>query len=227
MKKKIIITIYVILLLITLKLLYNSTINNILIKKYNNGEYATNEAKALTFINFPESYIANYNYGNVLYQTGEYEKAIEQNKQSLKGAVPKERECKIRINYALAICKTVQLDEKDQKSIQNAIEKYESAIEILTEKGCANKNDNNGHNKQAETLKEDIQKEIDRLKKLQNQNMSNNNDSNNTESQEQNEEEIEEKIQEIKENATQKQRSVENQYENYGNFDYNKKEKNW
>lgn len=129
----------------------------------------------------------------------------------------------------MAICKTVQLNEKEEKSIQAAIEKYESAIEILTEKGCANKNDNNGHNKKAEILKQDIQKEIYRLKKLQKQNISNNNDDSQTsnEEEEQETEQIEEKIQGIKEEAIKKQRNTESQYENYGNFNYNKKEKNW
>ena len=38
---------------------------------------------------------------------------------------------------------------------------------------------------------------------------------------------IESKIQDIKENALQDQREVESRYKNYGNFDYNRVEKNW
>ena len=38
---------------------------------------------------------------------------------------------------------------------------------------------------------------------------------------------IESKIQDIKENALQDQREVESTYKNYGNFDYNRVEKNW
>ncbi len=227
MKKKVCIVIYVILILITLKLLYNIVSNRILISKYDKGDYADKQAKTLTYLNFSESYIANYNYANILYKMGKYEQAIDEYKKSLKGFIPKNRECDIRINYALAICKTVSINEKDRTSIENAIEKYESAIEVLTKKGCANKENNNGHSKKAEQLKKDIQREIDRLKKLQN---SNKDESDNNDEEDKKQEDIntiEEKIQNIKENATQEQRKTESLYKNYGNFDYNRVQKNW
>lgn len=232
MKRKVLILIYIILILITLKLLCNVLINSILISNYNKGKYSDSQVKALMFLNFSESYVAHYNYGNILYQNGEYEEATKEYKKSLEGFIPKNKECNIRINYALAICKTVSVNEKDQTSIRNAIEKYESAIEILTQKGCANKNDNGGHNQKAEQLKKDIQKEIDRLKKLQENESDENEDDeeDNSKENKQNEEDIEkveEKIQDIKENATQEQRETENEYKNYGNFDYNRVERNW
>ncbi len=228
MKRKILIAVYVILICITLKLIYNTTSNNILIRKYNNGEYAKGQAKALTYINFPQKYVANYNYGNILYQNGEYESAIEEYKKALSGAVPKYKECNIRINYALAICKTVQVNESNQESIRNAINIYESAIGVLTEDGCANKKDSNGHSQKAEQLKRDIQNEIDRLKQLQKQENSNS-DNNKQEQEEKNDnntETIEEKIQTIKEDATKEQRENEKQYENYRKG-FDKPEKNW
>lgn len=227
MKKKVLIIIYVILILITLKLFYNMLIDNVLISNYNNGKYSENQAKMLTFLNFSQPYIANYNYGNVLYKNGEYEQAIEKYKKALKGIVPKNKECNIRINYALSICKTVSVNEKDQNSINNAIEKYESAIQILTEKGCADKDDNNGHNKKAEQLKEDIQKEINRLKNLQEHDSNTNKDNDEKNKTEENVDTIEEKIQEVKENATKDQRKTENDYKNFGDFDYNRVKKNW
>ncbi len=229
MKRKVLIVIYIILILITLKMLYSVLINSILINNYNKGKYSDSQAKMLTFLNFPESYIANYNYGNILYQNGEYEKAIEEYKKALKGFIPKNKECNIRINYALAICKTVSVNEKEETSINNAIEKYESAIEILTQNGCANKNDNNGHSQEAETLKQDIQREIDRLKKLQktNSNESYNNKEEKEDKTKENIDNVEEKIQNIKENATQEQRKAENEYKNFGKFDYNREQKNW
>lgn len=108
---------------------------------------------------------------------------------------------------------------------------YEKAIDVLTEKGCANKDNDNEHNKKAEQLKKDIQKEIERLKRLENSSS----DSEEKKEKEEDEKEvneketetIESKIQDIKENALQDQREVESRYKNYGNFDYNRVEKNW
>lgn len=228
MKRKILIAIYIILILLALKLIYNNIANSILINNYNKGEYSKSQAKSLTYLNFTQSYIANYNYGNILYKNGEYEKAIEEYKKSLDGIVPKEKECNIRINYALAICKTVKVDETNQESIEEAIKEYESAIDILTENGCANKDNNNGHSENAEKLKNDIQKEIDRLKDLQ-EVQQNNSEDEEREDENKTEEEtetIKNKIQNIKEDAIQEQREKEKTYENI-NKNYDSTEKNW
>ncbi len=230
MRKKVLIAIYIISILFTLKLLYSFTLNNVLISKYEKGEYNTNQAEKLTYFNFPQSYVAYYNYGNVLYQNGEYEKAINNYELALNGGVSKDKRCNIRINYALAICKTVQIDEKDQESIKNGIKIYETAINVLTEDGCANKNDNNGHNSKAEKLKKDIQKEINRLKKLQNDQSSDNseeNDEDNSNNSQKNTETIEQKIQNIKAEATKDQRETQSMYESYNKKFKEFDEKNW
>ena len=98
MKRKILIGIYIILILILIKLSYNTIVNSVLISKYNEGQYSENQAKLLTYMNFTQSYVANYNYGNILYQNGEYESAIEEYAKALKGIIPKDKECNIRIN---------------------------------------------------------------------------------------------------------------------------------
>lgn len=223
MKRKILIAIYIILILITIKLFSNSIINHFLINKYNNGQYSEKQAKSLTYLNYIQSYVAYYNYGNILYQNGEYEAAIEKYKKALKGNIPKDKECNIRINYALSICKTVQVNEKEQDSIKNAIKTYEAAIEILTEKSC------DLHNQKAQKLKKDIQKEINRLKKLLENKDDNNSNDNKDEKDNKTKndtETIETKIQDIKVDATKEQRELENQYKYYTkNFNGNKK--NW
>lgn len=228
MKRKIVIVIYIILILISFKLLYNIGTNSRLINKYNNGEYTDNLARNLTYFNFLQRYVANYNYGNILYQKGEYESAIEEYKKALKGIVPKYKECNIRINYALAICQTVNVNEKNQDSIKNAIKTYETAIEVLTEDGCANKTNNKGHSQKAEQLKKDIQKEIDRLKKLEKiENDSNEEkEENKKDKTKEDVETIESKIQNIKEEATKDQRETESKFTNY-NKDINTRTKNW
>ncbi len=228
MKRKVIIAIYIIIIIITLKLIYNFTLNTILLSKYNNGNYDEGLAKTLTYVNFPQGYISYYNYGNVLYNNGNYEDAIIQYKNALSANPPKYKECSIRINLALAMCKVVKCDESDQKSIKEAIEQYEQAIDVLTEDGCANKEDNNGHSQEAEELKKDIQKEIDRLKKL----LDNNNESGDSDEDEENDQsnedpdDIENIIQDIKQNATKDQRETEDFYESYGKG-YKYDEKNW
>lgn len=228
MKRKIVIVIYIILILISFKLLYNIGTNSRLINKYNNGEYTDNLARNLTYFNFLQRYVANYNYGNILYQKGEYESAIEEYKKALKGIVPKYKECNIRINYALAICRTVNVNEKNQDSIKNAIKTYETAIEVLTEDGGANKTNNKGHSQKAEQLKKDIQKEIDRLKKLEKiENDSNEEkEENKKDKTKEDVETIESKIQNIKEEATKDQRETESKFTNY-NKDINTRTKNW
>lgn len=229
MRKKVLIAIYIVFILFTLKLLYSFVNNSVLISKYNQGEYNISQAKSLTYINFPQSYVSYYNYGNILYQNGEYENAISNYELALKAKAPKDKRCSIRINYALALCKTVQVDEKQQDSINSAIKIYESAIGILTEEGCANKNNNNGHSSNAERLKRDIQKEIDRLKKLQDEQGSDSSDDENDENNnsQKKTETVEEKIQAIKEEATKDQRETESLYESFGKEFRNFDKKNW
>ena len=228
-KRKLVLALNFVLIIIIVKILSNYMINSSLIINYNNGKYLEKQAKVLKVLNFFEAYIADYNYGNILYQNGKYEDAIIQYENALKKHIPKRKECNIRINYALSICRTAQVDENNEESIRSAIKNYEKAIDVLTEVGCANKDDSNGHSEKAETLKNDIQKEIDRLKKLLKEDNNNENEKENNENEEKNEEyekQIEEKIQNIKEEAIKDQRELETTLNNY-NKQYVINEKNW
>ena len=217
MKTKTLIIADIVFSFIMLSLLFVNIKNTFIINKYKEGKYLESDAKMLTNITLQKSYISNYNYGNILYQNGKYEKAISEYKKALKTVSSSEKECKIRINCALAICKTVQVDESNQESINNAINTYQEAIDVLVEKNC------DKHNEDARKLKEDIEKEIERLKKLQRDT-----DNKNNENQEENknEESAEEKIKDIKENATKEQNETENIYINF-NKEYNGRGKNW
>lgn len=167
MRKKVLLTVLCIVVVILLKLICDYILNTIQVNSYKEEKYNTDLAQLVATLKFNKSHAANYNYGNVLYQKGDYEGAIEQYKNALDTIVPSGEECDIRVNYALAICKTVKLEKEDEKNeakVKEAIKKYESAIDVLVAVECAHRNDNNGHDKDAQQLKNDIQKEIDRLK---------------------------------------------------------------
>lgn len=222
MKTKTLIIADIVFIFIMFNLLFVNIKNTFIINKYQEGKYLENDAKLLTNITFQKSYVSNYNFGNILYQNGEYEKAISEYKKALKTVISSEKEFKIRINCALAICKTVQVDESNQESINNAINTYQEAIDVLVEKNCYK------HNEDARKLKEDIEKEIERLKKLQKNtdNKNNENEEENKIDENKNEENVEEKIKDIKEEATKEQSETENIYKNF-NKEYNGRGKNW
>ena len=173
------------------------------------------------------SYIKDYNDGNKLYKDGNFQKAIEMYSKALEKIIPTKKECDVRVNEALAYCKTVQIDAKTAKNeeIQKAIETYETAINVLTQKNC------DQHNDEAKQLKKDIEEEINKLKK--------NNDTTEDEKDEEKEEkeeqknekretkDVEEKIREIKENATKDKREEEKKQEGFEQDNYNFGTKNW
>ena len=96
MKLKLVVAIYVILLIFMLNLLFINIENTLIIDNYEKAIYLEGKSKMLTNLAFQKSYVLNYNYGNILYQKGEYEKAIIEYEKSLKTVVSKEKECKIR-----------------------------------------------------------------------------------------------------------------------------------
>lgn len=168
MNKKILTIIEIILLLILIKLFLTFLLNGIFITKYNKEKYDINDLKILSLINFPESYIFHYNQGNVFYQNGKYDEAIEEYYTSLEKNPPEKKECSIRINLALAKLKTLKSETEENK--KKNIEILKQARKILCENGCANENDSNGHNEKAQELKDDIDKKLKQLEANQEEN---------------------------------------------------------
>ena len=220
MKKKILTIILIVLIFLTVKFLLDIFINNSLIEKYNNGEYIKLQAIILSLSDIFEKYVADYNYGNILYQIGEYDNAIEKYSKALLSHPSKNKEASIRINYALAICKTVYVDETNQDSIKEAIKTYESAIEVLTETEI------NLYSAKAEELRKDIQAEIDRLKRLLEEEPSEEEEQKDENESQKETDSVESKIQDIKESAIMEQRELENQYKNH-DINFQAPEKNW
>ena len=117
-------------------------------------------------------YIFHYNRGNEFYELGQYERAAAEYEKSLKLYVPERKECDIRVNYALSLCETLDwsniqalTDEEKTEMIQV----LETAIDILVEEECAHRDDDNGHDKEAQRLKNELQEMIDLLKEEQEQ----------------------------------------------------------
>lgn len=156
-------------------------INEIFIKNYKDGEYKVKSEEGLTEFNIPEGYVPYYNLGNAYYKQEEYDKAISYYKKALTENPPHkgERECDIRVNLALSMIAKIDWDMLEtDKDVQRVIRQLKAARNVLTEEGCANPDDPNGHNEEAEQLKKDIDDMIEKLQQNQDQNQNNNDDQN-------------------------------------------------
>lgn len=141
------------LILILVKLTFSFTVNEIIIANYDNSKYNDNLINTLYFINFPESYIAYYNHGNILYKTENYEEAISKFETALEKNPSQNRVCDIRVNLSLSITATI-----NSNNPQESLSKLKKARMILYEDNCANEFDNNGKDEKAEKLEEEIKK---------------------------------------------------------------------
>lgn len=162
MKKRIFIGIYIIMLLICMKLAFNLIYSSIVNYRYHKGEYEVTMKPLLAF-NWNEPYVAHYNQGNIYYKKANYEDAILQYKEALSHSMPQEKECSVRINLALAVIGTLPEDYDSYENIETSLETLLSAREILLEKECATET-GDGHSKEAEQLKEEIDAMIRQLK---------------------------------------------------------------
>jgi len=123
--------------------------------KYSTEEFKPSDLNLLFFGNISQSYVAYFNKGNIEFDNGNYENAINEYTKALEKKPPKEKECKIRINLAFAKLKLLNMDATTEEKKKELIENLREIQKVLTEKGCAN-DDNTGHDKDAQTLKNDI-----------------------------------------------------------------------
>ena len=144
--------------------------NHSFVKQYNYGNYVESKEKALLTLNVPESYLPYYNLGNVAYKRGDYNSAIGYYNQALNLYPIGTKDCKIRINLALSYCYSIDYyNLSSREKIDTAIFTLYKARDILLANGCAKDGDEVGHNDDAQQLKEDIDKMIDMLKELKEQ----------------------------------------------------------
>lgn len=210
--KKIIKIIIVILLIFLLKVSTTFTINEIMIRKYYNGNFNTSLIKYLYFINITEPYIAYYNHGNLLYQNEQYKKAEEKFQAALKHNPTDSRVCDIQINLTLAKVKQIDINNPEQ-----ALKELKKARNILYENHCADAKDDSGKSKEAEELEEEI-KEIEKQLGGSDENEEpNEQEEEENEGEKEKEKEIEEKLKENRQDANENRQDNMN---NYGEVDY-------
>jgi tetratricopeptide (TPR) repeat protein len=163
--KKIVLVLIILTSIIIFKFVYTYAVNSIIISDYEKGKYNQGLGKALHFLNFPDSYIAYYNNGNLYYKNGDYESAVDSYKEALSLPHPLNRkDCKIRINLVLAMLKTFNLDNLDKQKVESILKILSEAKGILTENNCAGKTSPDGHSKEAEELKKEIEELEEMLK---------------------------------------------------------------
>ncbi|MCL1790440.1 MAG: tetratricopeptide repeat protein [Peptococcaceae bacterium] len=165
---------FVVLCTLAVKLTVTFIYNEAFIAKYRAGDHDPKNMQGLFVLNWPESYVAHYNYGNTMYWKENYDAAIDAYDRALSYNPPFDKECAIRINIALCLLKRIKPDDETQ-DILSRIQNIEKTLDILNtakeelfkhEDGCAHREDNNGHNETAEQLKADIEKMENELQRL-------------------------------------------------------------
>ena len=108
------------------------------------------------------AYIVHYNNGNRYYRQYSYGRAIEQYEKALEQVIPEGKECRIRINLALAMLGLLGPDYAQPEQIENSIMVLEEARWELLAQDCAT-DAGTGHSEEAEQLKEEIDKMLKQL----------------------------------------------------------------
>lgn len=134
--------------------------NEKMIRNYRNEIYKVNNLDVLGFF---QPYIAPYNRGNIDYQLGNYEKAVEEYQSALEKHPPHKKECMIRINLALAMVAGIDFENLTSEQVEETIQILNQAIDVLVEKNCANRDHQSGHNADAQQLEIELQQIIDAL----------------------------------------------------------------
>ena len=146
--------ILIIFIVILFKLIFSYSLNSFIISNYDKEVYNNKLIKFLYIGNFPESYIAYYNEGNILYKQEKYQKALDKYQKALRKWPSKKRVCDIRVNISLSMLKLIDTNQENEKILNE----LKAARENLYENGCANEDDDSGKSYWAEELEEEIRK---------------------------------------------------------------------
>ena len=164
-------------------------LNSFFVLMSQKGEYPTEVEEKAAGIEFIDKYITTYNLANAEYSDGHYEQAMDMYEQVLDDNVTgsiKGRSC---INLSLSRTRTIDFDDINERfddfedgketdimvladKITKAIQVLEQAKEDLTGNGCVGEEDTldlsipEEERNEAEKLASDIDKEIEKLKKM-------------------------------------------------------------
>lgn len=153
-----------------------SIVNAAVLLSYNHGTYVEIPEYLLTYLPFGENYVALYNLGNIEYRLGNYGDAVYCYMRALASDPPeRDEECRIRVNLAFSMCHTIDfdhLDLSDSEAVKQAVTILENARGVLTEHECASEpvGSDDGHYRDADLLKHDIDEMLEKLKKSQSEN---------------------------------------------------------
>lgn len=214
--RKIITFIYVFVLIVFLKFVITFITNEMFIAKYNKGDYEKNLVKSLFVLNFYEKYIAYYNYGNLLYQIGYYEDAIEEYNKALEYDIPKERVCDVRINLSLSMTNMVN----EEMDIEEQIKLLEDAQEVLYEDDCAEPNGGGGSSSDAEGLDEELEEKQDELEEEQQEEGESDGESGKTEEEKQEEQDKHDELEDRNDSANESRQDELDEMEDYDDYEY-------
>lgn len=219
-------------------------VNTAFARELENGTPSPAAEEALTIINFPEPYVPLYNAGNAYYKLEDYDMAIDRYQRALEHHPKDGKECPIRVNLALAMVHKIDFDHLDsEKKIDKAIQQLRSARLVLTEEGCAAPEGPDGHDPEAQKLREEIDELIKQLEQMkQNQDSDGDEDEQQQQQQQQDqqqsdrsksnrEREIERRLKEQKQQSMQEQQDAQTEKERreggQGSDGYEYGDKNW
>ena len=142
-------------------------LNTLYVAEAKRGVYHPIIEGFLSIINVPEGYKIRYNLGNYHFAKGQYKKAEEDYHKALMHLIPYEKECPVKVNLALSMINQLSDDEwesflaaesaddMDAKA-RHVEETLQTARSVLIEDGCAHADDDEGHDEQAQILKDEI-----------------------------------------------------------------------
>ncbi|MCR5293050.1 MAG: tetratricopeptide repeat protein [Eubacterium sp.] len=202
-----------VILILAIMLVARFIMNQVFLSGYNKGKYDSGIESVLKYGNINEGYLPYYNSGNQHYKNEEYDEAIVDYERALTYYIPEGKECDIRVNLALAMLQKIDFDHIDtenEKEVKKVISQLLAAREVLTEVGCADPQGTDGHDEDAEQLKQDIDKMIQELQQYLDEE---DQDDNQDQQDQQDQQDDQQNQQQNQQNQSQREKEVQEQLE--------------